>query len=89
MYTANPFGDFVVGSQTLIPGGAGITISGTPVSLAPSDEDIVVGEQTSSINLGGLIMGGFGDGSMTNSPSSLASSSVVAFTGQAVRGSDV
>lgn len=89
VYTANSLGEFVVGSQTLIPGGVGITISGTPVSLAPSDGDIVVGGQTSSINLGGLIMGGFGDGSMTNSPSSLANISIVSFTGQAVRRSDV
>lgn len=89
VYTANTLGDFVVGSQTLLPGGAGITISGTPVSLAPSDGDVVAAGETSSIGLGGLIMGGFGGKIATTTSSALANSSVVAFTGQAGRGSDV
>ena len=34
---------FVIGSQTLLPGSTAITISSTPVSLAPSTVAIVTG----------------------------------------------
>ena len=89
VYTVNSIGDFAAGSKSLVPGGAELTISGTPVSLAPSDEDIVVGGKTSSIDLGVLIMGGFGGGSATATSSALANSSIVAFTGQAPKRLDV
>ena len=89
MYTANSIGDFVVGSQTVVLGGAELTISGTPVSLAPSDGDIVVGGKTSSIDLRDLIMSDFEGGSATITSSALANSSIVAFTGQAAKRLDV
>ena len=34
-YTANPAGEFVIGTQTITPGSPAVTISGTPVSVAP------------------------------------------------------
>jgi hypothetical protein len=55
-----PGGSFVVGSQTLHPGGQ-ITVSGTTLSLGPSASFIVVNGQTSSIALGtipALVLGG-------------------------------
>lgn len=55
--TANAQGQYIVGGQTLTPGGV-ITVSGTPVSLAPGASDVVLG--TSTEGLGGAIMGGFG-----------------------------
>ncbi len=62
-----------------------MTISGTPVSLAPSDGDLVISGQTSWIGLGGLIINSLGGGSETASPSSLANGSVLALTGTAAR----
>ncbi|MCJ1252994.1 hypothetical protein MMC24_000801 [Lignoscripta atroalba] len=50
--TANAQSDFVIGTQTLKPGGPAITISGTPVSLAPSASALVIG--TSTITLGSI-----------------------------------
>ncbi|KAI9779168.1 MAG: hypothetical protein M1839_007703 [Geoglossum umbratile] len=47
---ANPQSQFVVGGQTLVPGGPAITVSGTSVSLAPSASYIVVGPSTISLN---------------------------------------
>ena len=44
-YTANAASEFVVGSQTLTPGGQ-ITVSSTPVSLAPSANIAVIGTST-------------------------------------------
>lgn len=41
-----PSSDAVFGSQTLVPGGPAITISGTPVSLGPSA--VVIGTETHS-----------------------------------------
>ncbi|KAL8824227.1 MAG: hypothetical protein Q9191_005208 [Dirinaria sp. TL-2023a] len=55
-YTADPSGDFVLGSQTLSPGGE-VTVSGTRVSLAPGDTEVVVGTKTEG--LGGQIMAPF------------------------------
>ena len=48
-YTANGASQFVVGSQTLTPGGV-ITVSGTPISEASSDSGIaVVGSSTQTL----------------------------------------
>ena len=44
-YTMNSASDFIIGSQTLFPG-AVITISGTPISLAPSASFVVIGSST-------------------------------------------
>lgn len=44
--TRNPESQYVVGSQTLTPGAASITINGTPVSLDPSGTALVVGSTT-------------------------------------------
>lgn len=45
IYTANPFGDFIVAGQTLTPGG-GITVSGTGITLSPGGTIAVVGGST-------------------------------------------
>ncbi|MCJ1316536.1 hypothetical protein MMC15_001857 [Xylographa vitiligo] len=46
--TADAAGAYMLGTQTLIPGGPGITISGTTVSLASSDVAIIVNGHTHS-----------------------------------------
>ncbi|MCJ1284959.1 hypothetical protein MMC26_004296 [Xylographa opegraphella] len=58
-YTADSASDFVIGSQTLVPG-AVVTVSGTPISLGPGATDVVVGTSTEA--LGGYIMSQFGGG---------------------------
>ena len=45
LITANAASQYIVGSQTLVPGAA-ITVSGTIISLAPSASDLVVGGTT-------------------------------------------
>ncbi|MCJ1405856.1 hypothetical protein MMC11_009086, partial [Xylographa trunciseda] len=55
--TENSASDFVIGSQTLTPGGQ-ITVSGEVISLNPSATDVVFGG-TSTQGLGALIMSGF------------------------------
>ncbi|KAL2045148.1 hypothetical protein N7G274_002229 [Stereocaulon virgatum] len=72
-FTANSEGQYVIGSQTLTAGGA-VTVSGTPVSLAPGETQVVVGSSTEG--LAGLITAGFGEG-----PGGNGNGSVVAFTG--------
>ncbi|KAL8710604.1 MAG: hypothetical protein Q9220_004828 [cf. Caloplaca sp. 1 TL-2023] len=47
--TPNSASQFVVGSQTLVPGGAAITHSGTMISLAPLASAAVVGGQTQDL----------------------------------------
>jgi len=54
---------YLVASQTLVPGGPAITVSGTPVSLAPSATAVVVGTSTSG--LGGYVWSGIGGGFST------------------------
>ena len=48
--TADSASHFSLGSQTLIAGGAPITISGTPVSLAPSGAALVIGSSTMRVS---------------------------------------
>lgn len=49
VYAANAASEFIVGSQTLVPGGNAITINHTPYSLfmGPSGEALVIGSSTS------------------------------------------
>ena len=50
-YTANPASQFVVAGQTLAPGGQ-ITVSGTPISLAPGSSNVaVIGSSTQSLSM--------------------------------------
>ena len=44
-----------------------ITVDGTQVSYAPEATDVVIGSSTESVNLGTIIMGGFGQPSQTGS----------------------
>lgn len=60
-FTAQPSGvGVVVDGSTLVPGGSGVTISGTPVSLEPGGRSLVVGSRevplaTSSLTAGGSV----------------------------------
>ncbi|KAL8783449.1 MAG: hypothetical protein Q9195_009391 [Heterodermia aff. obscurata] len=85
--TAISASEYIVGGETLIPGGPAATFRGTRISLAPSASDIIIiGSSTEA--LGSVILGGFG-------PSRAATSTVArnanatatepeAFTGGAV-----
>ncbi|KAK4501408.1 hypothetical protein PRZ48_007217 [Zasmidium cellare] len=48
---ADDSGNFVVGSQTLAPGGSAITVDGSTLSLAPSGTGLVVNGETSPIDI--------------------------------------
>lgn len=75
-FTAGSGSEFLIGSQTLTEGGV-VTVAGTPISYASNGGDVVVGTSTEAVNIGGLIMGGFGNGGMsTTGP--------VQFTGAAI-----
>lgn len=78
--TANAQNQYVVGSQTLTPGAA-ITVAGTPVSLASSGTQVVVG--TSTDGLGNYIMSGLGAG--PSASASASASGAVPFKGSAGR----
>lgn len=71
--------ELAIGSQTLIPGHSAITVSGTPVSLAPGASDVVVG--TSTEPLASFIMQGFGP----PTPKPSTPGNVTTFTGGAER----
>jgi hypothetical protein len=47
--TANSAGNFIIGTQTLAPGGPAITVSGTTISLAPSGSIAVINGVTSTL----------------------------------------
>ena len=81
--TANSDSEYVIDSQTLVPGSPAITISGSRVSLAPSATNVVVG--TSTEPLGSIIMSGFGPSTIAGSTGRVNSSTTgaVAFTGGA------
>ena len=66
IYTADTASQFRIGGQTLTPGGV-VTVNGTQVSYAPEATDVVVGSSTEPVNLGTIIMGGFGQPSQTGS----------------------
>lgn len=80
---------FLIGSQTLLPGGAAITVNGTLVSLGPAATNLVVGTHTepltTSRGLGEIIMGGFSNGG-PGLPGATNTSSVAGFTGGTHRG---
>ena len=61
--TPNSASEYLIASQTLVPGGPAITVSGTPVSLAPGATAVVVGTRTSG--LGNYIWSGIGGGGPT------------------------
>ena len=48
----------MVGGQTLVPGGAAITVSGTPISLAPGATRVVIGTSTVPIGYTGPMANG-------------------------------
>lgn len=50
--TANGAGSFIIGTQTLAPGGPAITVSGTTVSLGPSGTIAVINGATSTLASG-------------------------------------
>lgn len=47
--TPNAQGTYVVAGQTLTPGNPSVTISGTPISLAPGGSSVVVGSSTQQL----------------------------------------
>lgn len=47
--TANPQGQFIVGTQTLVPGGTPVTIDGSTLSLGPSDTIVIVNGVTQTL----------------------------------------
>lgn len=68
VYTPNSASAYIIQGQTLTAGGQ-ITVEGTPVSLAPSASDLVIGSNTqifsatsSTVGLGQVIMEGFNGG---------------------------
>ncbi|KAL8857187.1 MAG: hypothetical protein Q9178_006242 [Gyalolechia marmorata] len=75
---------FLIGSQTLLPGGPAITVNGTQVSLGAGATNLVVGTQTkpltTSQGLGDIIMGGLSNGGPAL-PSATNTSNVVEFIG--------
>ncbi|KAK0100582.1 hypothetical protein ONS95_007040 [Cadophora gregata] len=60
--TADSSSNFIVGGQTLSPGGSPITVSGTPISLAAEGTQIVEGTKTfvQMTGIGGIIWSVFG-----------------------------
>ncbi|KAI4239606.1 MAG: hypothetical protein LQ349_000251 [Xanthoria aureola] len=83
-YTQISGSGFLIGSRTLVPGGAAITVNGTLVSLGVAATNLVVGTQTESLTtsrgLGAVIMGGFSDNG-PSLPEATGKSNVVGFTG--------
>ncbi|CAD6594441.1 MAG: hypothetical protein ASARMPRED_009442 [Alectoria sarmentosa] len=45
-FTANSASDYIIDGQTLVPGSPAITVSGTPISLAPDATQVVIGSRT-------------------------------------------
>lgn len=76
-YAAGTGSDFIIGSQTLTEGGV-LTVAGTPISYASDGGDVIVGTSTEAVNIGGLIMSGFGNGGA-------ATTGPVQFTGGAMK----
>ena len=62
-------------------------MSGTRISLAAQETDVVVGSSTESVGIGGLIVSGFGGGVVgSESATAVATgTSVEGFTGQGSR----
>ena len=90
VYTANTASDFVIDSQTLMPGGPGITVAGTLVSIpsvpSPTGASGASGSgDTVPGGIGGVIMSGIGGvgagGVAGNGGGASASPSVLVFEG--------
>ena len=67
-------GKYVIGSQTLLPGGPGITVSGIPYSLASGATELIAGSVTAALTqspggLGSYIWSGIGGSPTTPSVS--------------------
>ncbi|KAK4542002.1 hypothetical protein LTR36_007202 [Oleoguttula mirabilis] len=69
LITADSKSQYIIGSQTLSPGGSAITVSGTIVSLAPGATELVVGTSSEGAvsGIGGYIWSGLGS---TSGPTS-------------------
>ncbi len=80
--TANSLNQYIVGGQTLTPGGV-ITVSGTRVSLAADETAVVVGSSTEG--LGGYIIGGFGGSGGNGSYSGGNGTGTQGFKGGAIK----
>merc|ERR1712093_771747 len=65
--TADSSSNFIVGGQTLSPGGEPITVGGTTISLAPQGTQIIEGTKTivQTTGIGGIIRSVFGGESST------------------------
>ncbi|KAL8851603.1 MAG: hypothetical protein Q9221_003440 [Calogaya cf. arnoldii] len=85
-FTRTSGSNFLIGTQTLVPGGAAITVNGTLVSLGAAATNLVLGTQTESLTtsqgLGAIIMGEFSDGG-PGGPVATNTSTVVGLTGGA------
>ena len=86
-FTEDTAGDFIIASQTLMPGGV-ITVSGTPISYAFDKTDVVFGTSTEAVEtgLGGYIISAFGNG--LGAPNSTAGATGAAFTGRGSKSSE-
>ena len=51
-FTANSAADYIIDDQTLTPGAPAITISNTPISLAPDASEAVIGGNTETLRSG-------------------------------------
>ena len=69
--TPNSQSQYIIGSQTLTPGGV-ITVSGTPVSLAPSATALVIGTSTQQLVPGATTLPSLTIGTLTVAPNSLS-----------------
>ncbi|KAI9833864.1 MAG: hypothetical protein M1826_006387 [Phylliscum demangeonii] len=84
-YTANAATEYVVApGLTLTPGGSVVTLSGTPISLAPSASAVVVGSSTKTLAVPPLRTGGSGAGA-SGGGSTAKATSVAPLTGAASR----
>lgn len=84
--TAISASEYIVGSQTLIPGGPAVTFGGTRISLAPSASEVIIGsskEALGSIIIGGLRPSGTATSTGARSANATATEAVEAFTGGA------
>ena len=54
-FTANSASDFIIDGQTFIPGAPALTISNTPISLAPGASEVVIGGSTEILRSGATL----------------------------------
>lgn len=52
IFTANSASDYIIDGQTLVPGAPALTISNTPISLAPDGSKVVIGGSTETLRPG-------------------------------------